>query len=323
MRPAELFSLSALIVTLIVGCLLGVVEFGLFVGLPFVVLVAIYIVWITSNYFFEIVEFKALGNTEWPVFSLDTLVRGRNQVGVGFAALVLVTVGGYVALHYLAMDAAAQLLLAASLLALPGIIALLAVTRAFSAALNPIRVLGAIAGMGHRYAVCLVGAVALVALIWLAQSRGGFWYFPLVYGLFLYAWLIGNSVYARRNVLGVNAPKSPEARAAREQGATIAIRNAVLTHAYGFAAHGNRAGALKYIDAYLTKEEDTLEARLWMLNETSRWENVDTARELGSRLIGYCEAQGYGAEAARVRRQCEHLDAARERSVGASRHRRF
>lgn len=309
---AEIFSLSPLIVAFVIGVSLGVVEFGVFMGLPLVFLVLIYIFWITANYFFEIVEFKALGHDEWPVFSVETLVAGRSQVGILFSVLVLAGFGGYAALQYFGRDAAAQLLLGAGLVFLPGSVALLAVTREFFVALNPLRVLAAAAGMGHGYLYCLLGAAVIFVLIGLVQTRGGLWYFPLAYGLFLQAYLIGCIVYSRRTQLGVKAPRSPEALAERARAETVAVRNGILTHAYGFAMHGNRAGALKHIEAYIATDEDTLEARLWMFNQIARWENSAAALEFGKRVIDYCEQRGLSAEAGSVRSTCEHLNARRE-----------
>jgi hypothetical protein len=315
-RLAELFSLSALIVAGVVGVLLFVVEFGLFMKLPLVILVLIYVFWITPNYFFEIVEFKALGHAGWPVFSLETLVGARNQVGIVFCTLVLVATGGYVALRYFEMTTIAEILLGAGLVLLPGSVALLAVTREFSAALNPLKALAAAALMGSAYFYCLLGAATILVLLGLAQERGGLhWYFPLIYALFLQAFLIGSIVYTRRYALGVHAPRSPEARAARVRAETVAIRKGILSHAYGFAAHGNRAGALKHIEGYIETDEDTLEARLWMLNELVRWENSDAALEFGKRVIGYCERHGFADEAARVRSICDRWNAHRPSSL--------
>lgn len=314
-RLVGFFSPSPLIVACVVGILLGVVEFGVFMQLPFVVLVLIYVFWVVANYFFEIVEFKALGNEGWPVLSHETLVAGRNQVGVVFSALVLAAAGSYLALRHFGMETIARTLLGAVLVLLPGSVALLAVTRKFSAALNPLRVLAAAVGMGHAYLYCLLGAAASLVLIGLAQARGGLWYFPLAYGLLLQAFLIGSLVYARRNVLGVNAPRSPEARAERARAETVATRNGVLTHAYGFAARGNMAGALEHVEAYIATDEDTLEARLWMLNAIARWEDSGPALELGKRVIDYCEQHGFADEAARVRSVCIHLSAPRSRGA--------
>jgi len=306
-RPPGIFSPSPLIVAGVVAFLLRVVEFGLFIQLPLVALVLIYVFWITANYFIEIVEHRALGHDDWPVFSQETLVAGRNQAGVVFFALVLAAAGVYWALRYFGMDTGAQILLSAGLACLPGSIALLAVTREYWKALNPYRVMAAAAGMGHAYLYCLAGAAAIFVLLGLAQSRGGLlWYFVLVYALLLQAWLIGSIVYARRNVLGVHAPRSPEARADKARAETVAIRNRILTHAYGFATHGNKAGALKYIDAYIATDEDTIEARLWMLNEIVRWDDIDIVLAYGKRLIEYCEQHGCADEAARVRLICEH-----------------
>lgn len=308
-RLTELFSVSPLIVSGVVAFLLRSVEWGLIFDLPLVILLLLYVFWITPNYFFEIIESKATGNTGWPVFSLETLVAGRNQVGVVFAGLVLAAGAGYAGLKYIEMSGAAQILLGAGLFLLPGSMALLAVTREFSAALNPLRVLSAAQAMGIGYLFCLFGAVLIMVLLELAYERGGLpIYFLLAFGVFLQAYLIGGIVYARRRELGVYAPSSPEAKAEREQATNTAIRSGVLSHAYGFAAHGNRAGSLSHIEAYIEKEDDSLEARLWMFNEMSRWEDKAIAVRFGQRVIEYCEQHGFTDEAARVTMMCGHLD---------------
>jgi hypothetical protein len=303
----EIVSPSPLIVAGVVGMSLVVVELGVFMKNPLVALVLIYVLWITANYFFEIVEFKTLGNEGWPVFSLETLVAGRNQVGVVFSLVVLGAGGGYVGLLYLGWPRFAEALLVVGLALLPASVALLAVTREFSAALSPLKLVAAVVGIGRGYLYCLAGAAALLVLLGLSQARSQLWYFPLAYGLFLEAYLIGSVVYARRNVLGVRAPRSPEARAERARAETVGIRSRVLTHAYGFAAHGNTAGALKHVEAYIAAEEDTLEARLWMLKEIARWENRRAALEFGERVIEYCEHHDLADEAARVRSMREHF----------------
>jgi hypothetical protein len=222
--------------------------------------------------------------------------------------LVLAAAGGYLALRYFGLNAFAQILLGAALVVLPASVALLAVTREFWVALNPLRVLAAAVEMGHAYLYCLFGAAAILVLLGLAQARGGLhFYFSLIYALFLQAYLIGSIVYARRSVLGVKAPRSPEARVERERAETVAIRNGILTHAYGFTAHGNRAGALKHIEGYIATEEDTFEARLWMLNEIARWEDRDVLLEYGMRVIDYCEQHAFADEAAWVRSKYELL----------------
>ena len=313
----DLLSVSPLLVAAIVGVLLSVVEFGLFMKLPLVVLVLIYVFWIVPNFFLEIVEFKALGHAGWPVLSIETLVGARNQVGIVFGVLVLVAGAGYVALRYFGVNAPAQLGLGAGLVLLPGSVALLAVTREFSVALNPLKILAAAAGMGVTYLYCLGGGAVILFLLSRAQEQGGLhWYFLLVYALFLQAFLIGSSVYVRRDVLGVHAPRSPEVLAARAQAETVAIRRRILSHAYGLAAHGNRAGALKHVEGYLAADEDTLEARLFMLNEMARWEDGGAALEFGARLIDYCERHGFTAEGVRVRSIRDHLTARRPTGPG-------
>jgi hypothetical protein len=308
-RITALISLSPLIVAGVIAFMLQVVEFGVLMDLPLVFLVLIYVFWVTPNYFFEIIEFKALGNHGWPVFSLETFVAGRNQIGVVFSILVLLVAGGYIWLRSAGAEDAARLLLGGGLVLLPASMALLAVTREFRSALHPFKVMATAVAMGYAYLFCVSGAVAILILLEFAQERGGLlYYFALMYALFLQAYLIGSIVYARRRDLGVNAVRSPEAKAARAQAATIAIRNGVLSHAYGFAAHGNKRGALAHIEDYVSKEDDSLEARLWMLDEISRWEDKAVALKYGRRIVDYCEQHGLADEAARVKSACERFE---------------
>jgi len=301
LQVADLVSVSPLIMAVIVGLLLIVVEFGIFMRIPLVVLLYLYIFWITSNYFLEIVEYRALGNTSWPVFSLDTLVARRSQAGVVFSLIVTAVAAACAMLRYFEFSGAAEILLVVALAAFPAAAATLAVTRRFGEALNPFKVVAVTAAMGGGYLLCLPGAAGVYALLGVTRARGGLWYFPLVYGLFLFAYLIGSVVYVRRSALGVHAPRSPEARAQRESERTLAIRRGILNHAYGFATHGNLRGALKHIESYLATDEDTLEARLWMLQEVAGWDVRLLTREFGKRVLDYCDANGFVAEAAKVR----------------------
>jgi len=81
----------------------------------------------------------------------------------------------------------------------------------------------------------------------------------------------------------------------------------VLSHAYGFAAHGNKAGSLAHIEDYIAKEDDTLEARLWMFSHIARWEDKAVAIKYGQRVIEYCEQNGCADEAARTQLMCKAL----------------
>lgn len=299
---AKSIGLSPFIVACVVAALLGVIEFGVFMQLPLVFLVWIYVVWIVSNYFIEIIEHKALGHSDWPVFSLETLVARRSQTGIVFFGLLLAAVAGYIALRRVGFAAFAQVALAGALMVLPAAAAVLAVKREVPAFFNPVTLLATVAGIGRAYGLCLAGAVALAALFELARARGGLhWYLVVVYALFLQAYLIGSVVYARRIELGVHTPRSPEARAFRDRAVTVAARSRALTLAYGFAAHGNLAGALKHIHAYIATDEDTLESRLWMLQELEQWEDRRAALEYAKHVLDYCERHEFLDEALRLR----------------------
>ena len=307
-RLAELICPSPVIMAIVVAFLLAVAEYGMYWHLPIWVLPVLYMFWITPNYFLEIVEHRALGNSSWPVFSLETLVAGRNQTGVVFSVLVLVLAGILVLLFYAGYDAIAWLLLVDFMLTFPAIVALLAVTREFSVALNPGKALAAALGMGAGYWLCLISVALVLAIALIAEAQRVFYWYPLVfYALFWSAWITGSVVYTRRRSLGVHAPKSPEALAERARGELEVVRRGILNHAYSFATRGNRRGALQHIEGYIASDEDTTEARLWMLNEMMRWEDKAAPLEFANRLIEYCRQHDLEAEAAHVQLRIDHL----------------
>jgi hypothetical protein len=171
--------------------------------------------------------------------------------------------------------------------------------------------------MGVAYIGLAVGSIVVVALVVLAYRRRGFVeFFAASYASYGLAYLIGFVVYSKRLVLGVYAPRSPEAKLGRELARLQLARTRVLDHAYGIASRGNLESALAYINQYIASESDPLAARQWMYFEMTRWASARPALVFGERLAGDLEAAGQPDIAAKVRLSCAHLEARLRDSAG-------
>jgi hypothetical protein len=316
-RPEESLSPSALLGALTSAAILKISVVSLETGFLFAYLTIGIVFWATANYLVEIIDRRAVGEG-WAVFSLDTVATLRSQLGV----VLLLEIGAAVAVFkwlraFAGVEEAWAFAAAAAVLA-PASVALLAVTREVGRSLHPRHLLGAILRIGVPYLGLAVGSIVLVGLAVLAYRRLGFVeFFVASYASFWLAYSIGAVVYAKRLVLGVHAPRSPEAKLARELERLQRARRHALDHAYGIASRGNLDSGLAYIDQYLATESEPLVARQWMYFEMTRWASARPALVFGGRLVGDLEAAGLADAAAKVRLSCAHLEARLRESEGA------
>jgi hypothetical protein len=267
------------------------------------------VVWATGNYLIEIIEQRSIGEG-WAVFSLDTVATLRSQLGVVLLLEIAAVVAAFKLLQTYAGLELAWTFAALATVVAPASVALLAVTREPARSLNPMRLLDAALRTGVPYVGLAVGSTGVAALGVLAYRRLGFMeLFAASYALFWLAYSIGWVVYSKRLVLGVHAPRSPEAKLAREQERLKLARTRALDHAYGVASRGNLDSALAYIDQYVASESDALAARQWMYFEMTRWASPRPALVFGERLAADLEAAGQTDTAAKVRLSSAHLDA--------------
>jgi hypothetical protein len=307
-RLEELLSPSVLLVTLASAVVLKISVVSLETGFLFAYLTIAIVVWATANYFVEIVEQRAIGEG-WAVFSLDTLATLRSQLGVVLLLELAAIVAAFMVLRAFAGAGLAWTFAAAATVIAPASVALLAVTREPLRSLHPSHVLPAVLRMGVLYFGLAAGSIVVVALGVLAYRRLGFVEFLIAsYTSFWLAYGIGGVVYSKRGVLGVHAPRSPEAKLGRELERLQRARIRVLDHAYGIASRGNLESALAYINEYVASETDPLAARQWMYFEMTRWASARPALVFGERLAGDLEAAGQPGVAAKVRLSCAHLD---------------
>jgi hypothetical protein len=317
MRLEELLSPSALLITLASAVVLKISVVSLETGFLFAYLTIAIVVWATANYFIEIVEQRAIGEG-WAVFSLDTLATLRSQLGVVLLLELTAAIAAFMLLRAFAGAELAWTFAAVATVIAPAAVALLAVTREPLRSVHPLHLLPAVLRMGVLYIGLAAGSIVVVALWVLAYRRLGFVEFLAAsHASFWLAYWIGGVVYSKRSVLGVHAPRSPEAKLGRELERLQRARIRVLDHAYGIASRGNLESALAYINEYVASESDPLTARQWMYFEMTRWASARPALVFGERLAGDLEAAGRPDVAAKVRLSSAHLEARVRESTDA------
>ena len=309
-------STSAVVVALVCALILRFAGGWMAMQIPFG------FVWVLAaavpllNYFFEILEHRALGKGGWPVLSVDTLFTFRRQlsfvcfviaIGVAFIRAMLVAAD---------LDALGDLFVMFVVFVVPVSVAVLAVTRRLSKSINPVFLIHTIVRLELGYIFIL----ALSAAWWLiarrAWSNGSFLLiFAATVTLLMLGWAIGSIVFRWRRRLGLESAWAPEARLAAEQAQLHRQREDVLSTAWGFASRGNVSGALRIVREYVAEEADPLEAESWMFHRMARWQEPAAAMQLGSALSRQLSDAGRERDAAKVEVVCETLRTAQRRNT--------
>jgi hypothetical protein len=301
--------IAPLAVSALLAAILWVAAFGLAAGLPLGYLLFAAVAWIGGNYCLEIVEHRATGADGWPVLSIETMVAARHQLGLAFAVCAGLGVLLYAYLIAEGRQGLATTWAAIAVGAGPAVIVLLGVARSLTRSLDPRNILRAAAGLGLNYIPAVAAAAGLVWLASFAYEHRRFpELFATVYAALVLAYLIGSAAYRRRLVLGVHAPRAPEVLAEAEYRALVSRRRHALEHAYGIAAGGGLRKALEHLTEYVGTERDSLDARLWLFQEMTRWRDVRPAIELGKSLAGDLNAAERREEAAKVLVGCRYLE---------------
>ena len=306
---AGALGIAPLVASALLAGVLWIAAFGLAAGLPLAYLLFGAAVWVGSNYAFEVVEYRATGADGWPVLSIETMVAARHQLGSLFAVCA-----GLVVLLYGSLAASGHRDLAATVFVVgvavgPAAVALLGVSRSPYRALDPRNLLKTAFGLGLYYIVVVAIACGCA---WIGNFA--YWHrnfsalFGAGYSVLVLAYFVGSAAYDRRLVLGVYAPRSPEALAEAEYGRLVTRRKLALDHAYGIAAHGSTSKALEHLRDYVSTEHDPLDARLWLFHEMARWEDGGPAIELGKTLAAELNDAERREEAAKVLVGCRYLE---------------
>ncbi|HMB74396.1 MAG TPA: hypothetical protein VKQ06_12555 [Gammaproteobacteria bacterium] len=309
------FSPSALIVALICALILKIARGWMAMGFPFGFLIVIAAAIPLLNYFFEIIEYRALGKPGWPVLSVDTLLAFRNQLSLVFsgvavaAALVraMFVAGGLGALG----DVFGMFVL----FAVPVSVAVLAVTRELSKSINPVFLMRTVVRLELGYLVILL----LSGLWWLiarrALSSGTFvWIVIATLTLLMLGYGIGSIVFRYRRKLGLQSAHAPEARVAADQKRLDNQRDDALATAWSLASRGNVNGAIRHVRDYAFQEPDALSCETWMFHRMARWQLHAPALRFGEELARRLIDAGYEHDAAKVEVVCDALRRAAQHS---------
>lgn len=271
-----------------------------------------------------------LGVTEARIYGLPIEAPGIekfNWIASPWSLMALAWLGGCAWLVGAAASAsghvAAGLAGLLVLLVLPAPLGMLALSRAWSASLNPFALASFARVCGIRYlwipavlaaaAVAILGARALGAPALVVDLAH-------VYALFLLFTLTGAVTAASDAVTLVQAPIPEEAEPEQVLQRLDEERAAVLDHAYGLISRGNRAGGLGHLEAYIEQSDFALEDSAWFFENMLRWETSDPALFFAQRYLTRLLDQGQSVIALKLLARCA-LEHERFRPAAADRER--
>jgi hypothetical protein len=314
MKPAELgreliYPLSSIttLVPMVISWLLFSVAtffglFGLFLfittGVPF------------FGYLMSLLEARS-NNKAAPAFDAELMAL----IGNGWALfpLVIVVFLGWIQFavsNRYSADAALLLLVFSGAL-FPASLGVFSITRSPLQGLNLVALLRFIQSAGVDYAQLLGAQVVVTLVLYLLLQSGAPWLlvrFGLIYQAFLLYGMTGSIVGAHRLVDDVHIPAPQEASVIQSRTELINDRQSILTHAYGFASRGNRAGGLAHIQSQIDGEPDQDEAYQWFFNEMLKWENPDAALFFAQAYLHRLLGQEREPSALKLLSQCFHAN---------------
>lgn len=182
---------------------------------------------------------------------------------------------------------------------LPASLAVLAVEGHFARAVWPPALLRVALGLGPRYLLVWLVAVAAGAIT-LAAARSAPRLAALVvaeFALLTVAAVLGGSLYARREQLGLDVWQSPEQDAARASAALLKSRERAMTEAYGSLRVGDHESAWQHVRAALEPSPADPDSYRWCRDRAAQWDNRRIADELTTELVARLIALGRRGEA--------------------------
>jgi len=295
------FILSACIVALVCAVFLAIANSAISREIPLASLLLVVPAVPLLNYFFEILEYRAVGEAGWPVFSWETLVSPRRQIS--FVVLMIVAAAMVVRALLLSAGLVAVSHLFGFLVAvmLPVTVAVLAVTRRFSNSINPLFVLRAIVRLELGYIAVLAGTAVWWMIAAVAWSRGSFFLlFAAALVFLMLGWLIGTIVFAYRAQLGLRSRFSPEAKLAVLEQERRQRREHALGTAWVFASRGNIRGAIEHVRSYALEEDDAFAAETWLFHRMATWPDCAAAIVYAADLSARLSAANRAHQATKV-----------------------
>jgi hypothetical protein len=197
---------------------------------------------------------------------------------------------------------------AAFLAVFPAFLAILAVTHSPVESINPAAIGRMIKACGSGYVAIPVSLLVILVTSNLLDAR-----MPLLLDVILDTYtivLMFTLTGAIAHHAGVAAKIDvgvPVARPEREvRSATVAEREKVASHAYGFISRGNREGGFRHIEDWIGRDPDPHDAVTWFFNEMMRWESKDAALFFAQSCFSHYLHHEQEAEALKLMSTCMH-----------------
>lgn len=314
MKPADLareiiYPLTgiATLVPMIVSWLLFSVAafFGLFGLFLFIVTLVPFL-----GYLMSLLEARS-NNREAPAFDAELMALAGN--GWALFPLVIAVFLGWLqfAVRQKVSPDAALLVVFLSSIIFPACLGVLSITRAPLQGLNPFALARFIRSSGVDYfllVVTLESVSVVLYLLWQSGTPLFFLRLGLIYQAFLLYGMTGAVVAGHKMTADVHIPAPLAATSIQSREELISERQAIISHAYGFASRGNRAGALAHVQSQIDGEPDTDEAYRWFFNEMLKWENSDAALFFAQPYLHRLLLQRSEPAALKLLSQCFHAN---------------
>jgi len=194
----------------------------------------------------------------------------------------------------------------------PAFLGVLAVTRTPLQAVNPIALARFIKRTATDYLTLLVVVLVLSLSLVVARRYGASYEIlglGLIYLLFVLYGTTGAICASYKLDAEVDIPAPIPVSAERTRERTDKHREAISTHAYGFASRGNRAGAIAHIQLDIDQDSDPDGAWDWYFNRMLHWEEADHAVAFAQRYLHRLLEQQSHQRAVKLVGQCLHYNA--------------
>lgn len=193
----------------------------------------------------------------------------------------------------------------------PASLGVLAVTQTPLQAMNPFALARFVKRTGTEYLVLVMFVLALSLVLELGRRSGASYEIlglGLIYLLFVLYSMTGAICASHKLDAEVDVPAPIPASVEQTRQRTDKHREAISTHAYGFASRGNRASALAHIQADIDQDRDPDGAYEWYFNRMLRWEETDHALAFGQQYLHRLLEQQNYPRAVKLVGQCLHFN---------------
>lgn len=258
------------------------------------------------RYLLMLLEARAHGRSV-PVAGIETFNPIDNFWSLTPLVLIALSIWGSVLLHRQVSPLAGQAFALVLIAVLPASVAVLALTRSPFESLDPRAIVRMMVACGPAYALAPASLLLSGTIVGMLEAVGA----PAIiviaatyYATFLAFTLTGSLLFERNVQVSISIPEplAPDEDVVNDR--RQQSRRGVLTHAYGFFARDNRAGAMAHLQGALQREDHDDEAWRWYLGEMFKWESKDGALMLAQVYLHRLLQETRDVEAVKLMARC-------------------